>query len=112
MSKLYFFDSSLDYVLSGISYGRGFKTCDVVKEDSDYFYYNNFHSENRLCKKTYIEECKNFYTGLFEKEQDVKTFYLTKELWEKAKSEYFAKILSDSEEDKQKILKSMIEGTL
>lgn len=60
-----------------------------------------------MCKKTYIDEYKSLYTGNFSKDEDQKIFYPTKELWEKAKSEYFEKLLSQNEADKQKILKSM-----
>lgn len=107
MKQLYYFDSNLDYILSKTQLGHGFGIQDVKKEDNDYFYYDGHYSEHRVCKKTYKEQYVNFYTGSFTDDEDRKTFYPTRELWEKAKSEYFAKLLNDNEADKQKILKSM-----
>ncbi len=104
MKQLYFFDDDLDYVLGGA--GKGFIIEALKSEDSNFYYYDSFIT-HRVCKNTHNIEFMNIYTGIYVKEQDSRTFYPTKELWEKAKSDYFAKLLSNNEADKQKILKSM-----
>ena len=104
MRQLYFFDADLDYVLRSDGCGEGFRTYPLESEDNDYFYYGK---KNRVHKNTHKIEFKNIFTREYEPDRcDIK-FYPTKELWEKAKSEYFAKLLSDNETEKQKILKSM-----
>lgn len=107
MKQLYFFHSALDYVLYGNGYGHGFVFYDITSEDNNYFYFNTPHSCKRVCKITSNIECLNSYTGIYESDRHSIKPYRTKELWEKAKSDYFTKLLSDNEADRQKILKSM-----
>lgn len=104
MNKLYFFDDGLDYVMSSDGYGQGFKTFLIESEDDNYFY---FDRTNRVCKKTHKIQWKSIITKDYNDCRDNLKLYPTKELWEKAKSDYFAKLLSDNEADRQKILKSM-----
>jgi hypothetical protein len=104
MKQLYFFDDDLDYVLGGT--GKGFVSKTLKCQDSIFYYYDSFVT-HRVCKNTHSIEYMNIYTGMYAKERDGIKFYPTKELWEKAKSEYFTKLLSDNEAEKQKILKSM-----
>ena len=104
MKQLYFFDDGLDYVLGGD--GKGFVSETLKCQDSNFYYYDSFVT-HRVCKKTHSIEFMNIYTGMYATERDGRKFYPTKELWEKAKSDYFAKLLSDNGADRQKILKSM-----
>ncbi len=103
MKQLYFFSTVLNSLDSNI-YGRGFMACSMESEDDNYFY---FDKTNRVCKKTHKVEYKSMFTNEYGTSHCERKFYPTKELWEKAKSDYFAKLLSDNEADKQKILKSM-----
>ena len=103
MKQLYFF-SSVSNRLDSDVYGSGFITYLMESEDNNYFY---FDRTNRVCKKTHKIEYKSMFTGEYGVSHCERKFYPTKELWEKAKSDYFAKLLSDNEADRLKILKSM-----
>jgi len=101
MKQLYFFDDDLNYVVSFDGYGLGFRAFSIESEDDKYFY---FDRTCRVCKKTHKVEYKSNITRDYKPSRDSLKFYPTKELWEKAKSDYFAKLLSDNEADRQKIL--------
>jgi hypothetical protein len=104
MKHLYFYDESLDFLLG--EYCEGFISYPLESEDNDFYYYVRI-TTHRVCKKTHNVEYINIFTGTYQPDRNSPKFFPTKDLWEKAKSEYFAKLLSDNEADKQKILQSM-----